>query len=137
MKMKWRFALILAMFLLVAGCASGPVLYPNAYLQQVGEEQAHQDIADCETKADAYVKSTKALQVAKSTAVGAVGGAVVGGAVGAVTGHLGRGVGVGAAAGAASGLVHGVVKASQPSPVFKSFVNRCLQEKGYEPIGWQ
>ena len=121
----------------ITGCATGPVLYPNDHLKKVGEEQAHKDIADCETLADQYVKSDAGIAAAKSVAIGAAGGAVVGGAVGAVTGRFGRGVAIGAAGGAASGLVHGIIKASQPTPLFKNFVNRCLRDKGYEPIGWQ
>ncbi|MFA5182434.1 MAG: cell envelope biogenesis protein OmpA [Syntrophales bacterium] len=123
--------------LLLAGCASGPVLYPNAHLKQVGQEQAQRDIDDCRQKADAYVKSDAAKTIAKDTAIGGVGGAVVGGTMGAVTGSFGKGVGVGAAGGAAAGLVTGAIKASKPSPVYKTFVNRCLSEKGYDAIGWQ
>ena len=123
--------------LLLTGCATGPVLYPNAHLQEVGEAQAHQDIAACELLADQYVKSDEGIAVAKSTAIGGAGGAVVGGAVGAVTGSFGRSVGIGAAAGAATGLVHGIIQASEPSPIFKNFMIRCLQEKGYEVIGWE
>ncbi|HNT67696.1 MAG TPA: hypothetical protein PKK79_00920 [Syntrophorhabdaceae bacterium] len=128
----------IAAALFLAGCASqGPVLYPNAYLKRVGEEQARRDIADCERLADEYAGSGEGAQVAKSTAAGGAGGAVVGTAVGAVTGDIGRGAGVGAVAGAASGLVRGVSKASQPDPVYKNFVNKCLRDKGYEPIGWK
>ncbi|MDD2315946.1 MAG: cell envelope biogenesis protein OmpA [Desulfobacterales bacterium] len=123
--------------LLLTGCATGPVLYPNAHLQEVGEAQAHQDIAACELLADQYVKSDEGIAVAKSTAIGGAGGAVVGGAVGAVTGSFGRSVGIGAAAGAATGLVHGIIQASEPSPIFKNFMIRCLQEKGYEVVGWE
>jgi outer membrane lipoprotein SlyB len=123
--------------LFLAGCATGPVLYPNAHLKKVGETQAHQDIAACEALANQYVKSEAGLAAARDTAIGAAGGAVIGGAAGAVTGNLGRGIGVGAATGAAAGLVHGIIKGSEPTPVFKSFVNRCLQERGYDPIGWQ
>ena len=125
------------LILFLAGCATGPVLYPNAHLQEVGEAQAHQDIAECELLADQYVKSDEGIAAAKSTAIGAAGGAVVGGAVGAVTGSFGRSVGVGAAAGAATGLVHGIIQASEPTPIFKNFMIRCLQEKGYEVIGWE
>jgi len=124
-------------FLFLTGCASGPVLYPNAHLQRVGETQAQKDVALCEAQADAYVKSDAGIAAAKSMAIGGAGGAVVGGAVGAVTGNLGRGAGVGAAAGAATGLVQGIVQASEPSPVFKNFMIRCLSEKGYEVIGWE
>lgn len=123
--------------LFFTGCASGPVLYPNAHVQKVGEAQAHKDIAECEVLADQYVKSDAGIAAAKSTAIGGAGGAVIGGTAGAVTGSLGRGIGIGAATGAASGLVHGIIQASKPSPIFKNFMNRCLQEKGYEVIGWE
>jgi len=124
-------------FLFLTGCASGPVLYPNAHLQKVGEAQAQKDVAECEVLADRYVKSDAGIAAAKSTAIGGVGGAVIGGTAGAVTGNLGRGLGAGAATGAAAGLVHGIIKASEPSPIFKNFMIRCLQEKGYEVIGWE
>jgi outer membrane lipoprotein SlyB len=114
-----------------------PVLYPNEHLKSVGQEQAKRDIEECDRMAAAYIKSGGGREVAKSTATGAVGGTVVGGAVGAVTGDFGRGLGVGAAAGAASGCFHGLLRSSQPSPVHKNFADRCLREKGYEPVGWQ
>jgi hypothetical protein len=82
--------------------------------------------------AESYVKANPGAKVVGGTIAGGAGGAVMGGAVGAVTGDLARGT----AAGAASGLVRGIYKASQPSPVYKAFVNRCLKEKGYDPIGW-
>jgi outer membrane lipoprotein SlyB len=128
---------ILLIVMFFAGCATGPVLYPNAHLKKVGEDQAHRDIAACEQQANVYVKSDAGIAAAKSTVVGTVGGAVVGGAIGAITGDFGRGIAIGAAGGAAAGLVQGIVQASKPSPVFINFVDRCLREKGYEPIGWK
>ncbi|MEO0248404.1 MAG: cell envelope biogenesis protein OmpA, partial [candidate division WOR-3 bacterium] len=103
----------------------------------VGDEQAQRDVAQCKQMADNYIQSNPGGDVAKSTAVGAAGGAVVGAAVGAVTGAFGRNVGVGAAAGGASGLFYGILRGSEPSPTYKGFVDRCLRERGYEPIGWQ
>jgi len=124
--------------LLLAGCGyQRPVLYPNPYLKQVGEPQAQADIAECMTQAQTYVKSNPEAKVAGSTAVGAGAGAAVGGAMGSITGHLGTGAAIGAAGGAVAGVIRGTSRASQPSPVFKDFVNRCLREKGYEPIGWE
>ena len=129
---------MLALVSLAAGCAApAPVLYPNAHLQSVGQQRAEQDIADCRTAADAYVRSNPAGTVAGSTAAGAAGGALIGGAVGAVTGDLGRGAAIGAAGGGASGLLHGGASARQKSPTYRSFVDRCLAEKGYEVIGWE
>jgi outer membrane lipoprotein SlyB len=129
----------LGMFIMIlfAGCAWNPVLYPNAHLANVGNDQAERDIAECRQQADLYVKSDAAKEAAKDTAIGGIGGAVVGGAIGAVDGSFGRGVGVGAAGGAAAGLFSGIIKASQPDPLYINFVNRCLNEKGYDIIGWQ
>jgi len=65
-------------------------------------------------------------------ASGAVGGAILGGA--------GLGAMVGAASGAVWGLMTGLFHAvgpSQPNQTYTNFVNRCLQEKGYEVTGWQ
>ncbi len=126
--------------LLVAGCAGksqGPVLYPNQHLKAVGEERAQADIADCSRLAEAYVKANPNAKVVKGVIVGGAGGAAVGAAVGAVTGGLGRGALVGGVAGATAGLVRGAYKSSKPTPVYKAFVNRCLTERGYEPIGWE
>lgn len=129
---------ILILLVFSSACATPrPVLYPNAHLKNVGEIQAKQDIDDCLRQAETYIKSHPEGEVAGNTAKGGITGAVVGGAVGAVTGDLGRGIGAGAAGGAAWGFMHGWFKSSQPSLVQKEFVNRCLREKGYEPIGWE
>lgn len=129
---------ITVIILLFAGCASqSPVLYPNAYLKSVGEAQAQNDIEECSHLADAYVKANPGAKVIGGVIVGGAGGAIVGGAVGAVTGNIGRGAAVGGVAGATSGLIHGIYRASKPSPVYKAFVNHCLRDKGYEPLGWE
>jgi outer membrane lipoprotein SlyB len=128
-------ALILFSF---TGCGyQRPILYPNTHLKQVGEAQAQTDIAECMKMAEAYVKSHPEVKVAGSTAGGAAAGAAVGGAMGSVTGHLGTGAAIGAAGGAVAGAIRGVSGASRPSPTYKNFVNRCLREKGYDPIGWE
>jgi uncharacterized protein YcfJ len=127
---------------LAVGCshAQSPVLYPNAKLEQVGKAQAQADISTCRQRADEYVSSgaATAKEVGKDTAVGGVGGAAVGAVAGAVSGGgAGRGAAIGAATGATAGAVHGAVKSSGPNPIYKSFVDRCLRDKGYEVIGWQ
>ena len=132
--------LVFAVALGLAGCASAqsPILYPNAHLQQVGQDQAERDIAACRELASQNVPSAAGKEIGKDTAVGAVGGAAVGAVAGAVSGHgAGRGAAIGAATGGTAGAVHGAAKQTGPSPVYKSFVNRCLREKGYEVMGWQ
>jgi outer membrane lipoprotein SlyB len=106
-------------------------------VQQAGEVRAQQDIDECTRKAESYVKENPAGDVAKSTATGAVVGAAVGAAVGAITGNFGQGLAIGASSGGIWGFFGGLFQAAEPSPVQKQFVERCLREKGYEPIGWK
>jgi hypothetical protein len=125
----------------LAGCSASPrpVFYPNAHLSQVGEAQLQQDIDACMAAAEAAGVSRSggageaAGNVAKTAAIGSAAGA----AGGAVRGHAGRGAAVGAAAGAAGGSMRELFRTRQPDPIFKNFVDRCLKEKGYEPIGWK
>lgn len=139
--------IVLATFGLAAcSRAQKPVLYPNVKLQQVTKSQAESDIEECRKLASEYVENTAGKDIGKGAAVGGATGGAAGAAGGAVHGAMsGRGAGAGAAigaatgaaAGAAAGAVRGAVKQTEPSPVYKRFVNRCLRERGYEVIGWQ
>ncbi len=123
----------------LGGCAaSRPVLYPNQTLSQRGQAGGDAAIQDCRRKADAAnVDDSQAGAVAKSTGVGAAVGAATGAAVGAVLGNAGRGAAAGAAGGGAQGLIGGMFRSSGPSPLYKSYVDRCLRDQGYEVIGWK
>src|SRR5436309_3006240 len=66
-------------------------------------------------------------------AVGAAGGAVGG----AVVGAAGSGSAIGAASGATMGLLRGLFSSPKPSQAYMHFVDRCLKERGYEPMGWE
>jgi len=123
----------------LSSCAAKrPVLYPNYHLTMVGQETAASDIDDCMELARNYgAGEDKAEQVAKDTATGAAVGGATGAAVGAVVGNLGKGAGAGAAGGAAGALTRGVIRSGDPDPIYRRFVEKCLREKGYEPIGWQ
>lgn len=137
--MQMKTAIMIIVCLAAAGCSKSvrPVLYPNAHLNAVGQEQAQQDIAACGALADAHVKNNPGAGVARDAAKGGAIGAATGAAAGAVWGHAGRGAAAGAAGGVTAGAMRGIFRAKDPSPVYKSFVNRCLREKGYDPIGWQ
>jgi hypothetical protein len=135
-----------AMFgvLFLTACSSAhPVLYPNAHLQSVGKEVANDDIEACKLAAEeagAQAGGAKAGQVATNTAVGAGVGAASGAVGGAISGAIGRGSMIGAASGAVWGLLTGLFHAAGPSPpnqAYTNFVNRCLQDRGYEVTGWQ
>jgi len=141
MKTLFTVAVVALAFIIAqAGCAHSqrPVLYPNDHLKQVGHDEAQVEIDECMRLATEYgADSSSGGKVAKDTAGGAVVGGAVGAATGAVLGSAGRGLAAGAAGGAAGGLARGAFSSDRQDPVFRQFVDRCLREKGYEPIGWR
>jgi hypothetical protein len=135
-----RVALFLVMTMCLVSCASKPILYPNQHYKDVGQETAERDIEECTQmakEAGATPSQGKTGQVAGSTAGGGAVGSAAGAVGGAVVGHAGRGVMVGAASGATAGFIRGLFRRSPPSQAFKQFVQRCLMERGYDPVGWE
>lgn len=131
---------ILVGLLLSACSAPKPILYPNAHYQQIGQAGVEHDIAECfemAKEAGAGSNQGKAGQVAGNTAAGAAIGSAAGAVGGAIVGRPGRGAMVGAASGATAGLLRGLFRKSPPSEAYKQFVNRCLKERGYDPVGWE
>ncbi len=135
-----KFILILAIAMSMAGCsATRPVLYPNEHLKAVGPDAAERDIDDCMAlakSAGANSGSGAAGHVATTTAVGAALGAATGAVGGAIVGSAGTGAAIGAASGGTAGLLGGIFSRPQHSPAFENFVNRCLQDRGYQSMGW-
>jgi len=136
-------AWVLCMALMLSACSGPrPILYENPHLKSVGKEVADQDIQACREAAEsagAEAGRGKAGGVAKNTAVGAGVGAASGAVGGAISGSPGMGAAIGAASGAVWGLLMGLFSAgsSQPNQAYTNYVNRCLQDKGYEVTGWQ
>lgn len=131
--------LVLLVMILANGCSSKrPVFYPNAHLKAVGMTSAQRDTDQCMRLAyESGADSGKTAAVVKDTAkVGAVGGAT-GAVVGAIDGDVGRDAAIGAAGAATATLTSGLFDAAEYDPLFMRFVEQCLREKGYEPIGWK
>lgn len=141
MKREGTGCAICILTVLLSGCAGPkPILYPNAHLQTVGQDTAKQDIAECRDMAEAAGAKPgegKAGQVAGSTAVGAGVGAAGGAVGGAILGATGSGSAIGAASGATMGLLRGLFSRPRPGQGYINFVDRCLKERGYEPVGWE
>jgi hypothetical protein len=132
--------LILPSMTLAACSTPRPVLYPNAQLTRVGDAAAQRDVDDCMQRAEQYVSSGggHAAQTATETGTGAAAGATIGVVGGAITGSPGEGAAVGAATGATAGLLHSLFSGSHgPDSTYANFVERCLRERGYDPIGWR
>ena len=135
-------ALAFSALLVIAasGCASSPrpVLYPNAHYQTVGKATAEQDIAECMRLAEqSGVSDGKAGQAARGTAGAAAVGGAAGAAAGAVRGDVGRTAAAGAAAAGAARATRSLLNSAEPDSIYKSFVNKCLRDEGYEPLGWK
>jgi hypothetical protein len=125
----------------VACAGPKPILYPNAHYQRVGESVAESDIEGCRVAADAAGANrdpSKVTRAARSTVAGGAIGGAAGAAGGAVVGHAGRGAGFGAASGAAAALMRSLLfQRKTTSQAHINYVDRCLQDLGYEPVGWQ
>jgi hypothetical protein len=139
----FRSVTLVFVLLASAGCATQrPVLYSNDHLKRVGSSVAERDPNDCLRQVEKYVASNGRVDSAVNrAATGAVTGgtidAAAGAAGGAIVGHAGTGAAIGGAAGATRGLILGLWVTQNPSPVYRNFVNRCLRDKSYDPIGWQ
>ena len=125
-----------AAVLVMLGCATRPIVYPNDKLRRTEGQTLEADIDACMAEARQYLETGRTKQVAKDTAEGAVVGGAVGAATGAVLGE-GRGAGAGAAGGAAGAFTRSILRSRDPDPVEKAYVNRCLNQKGYDVLGWR
>ena len=140
-KEKMTIILIMAICLIaISGCATKrPVLYPNDTLQQVGKTQSQADIDDCMQFAEDHgAKENAGGKIVKDSVGSALVGAAAGAAMAAVFGgDVGRSAAVGAAGAGAATATRGAIDSGDPDAVFRSFVEKCLREKGYEPTGWR
>ena len=124
------------------GCAGPePILYRNDHYQDVGERVAQSDIEGCRESADAagaHRDPSKVTRTGRNTVAGGAIGGAAGAAGGAILGHAGRGAAVGAASGAAAALVRSLFFGRPTtSDAHIGYVNRCLRDLGYDPVGWQ
>ncbi len=123
----------------LAACATQqPVIYQNPQSQTVSDAQINQDVNECMTLARnaGASDSTKAGDVAATTAKSGAVGAASGAVGGAVVGSVGTGAAVGAASAATAGLLHSIFREQKASPAFRNYVTRCLGDRGYEVSGW-
>ena len=136
----FRLAICSAFVFCCLACAAAkhPILSPNDHLQEMAPEAVRHDIDECIRLAkEAGPGMAQGKQIARQTA----GGAVIGAAAGAVSGAITGGPGIGAAAGAAGGATWSFLGGLFTSKNFddrkKRYIDDCLRQKGYNPIGWQ
>ena len=125
-------------FLTSCSSTRTPAFYPNDHLNRVGNIQAEVDSKYCQALADQYVKQpNRYSSTAKEGTIGGALGAATGAVAGAITrGNVGRSLGAGAAVGAIWSIANDLRRTGNVSPTYQRFVERCLQQKGYETVGW-
>lgn len=130
-------AVLLACLFAVTACAhQKPRVYPDSTAQTRGPAQVQRDITACENLAKANGVDYGDGGTARRTVEGGVVGGAGGAAAGAILGNAGRGAATGAAYGATTGFFRGLFAGERAHPTYRRFVDRCLQDKGYDPIGW-
>lgn len=117
---------------LIAGCSSKPSrpkLYPNALYNTKGAEGIKTDIDECLAKAQDYLNTPegKELKMGIQTRHSSFGTSV-GFGFGSSR-RSGFGVGFGQTYGNRDSL-------SSEEKVIRIFTNECLEEKGYQVLGW-
>lgn len=121
--------------------AVSPILSPNDQYKKVGENRVQADINACRIEAEDYYRSSiryDKKNAAKSTTGMAVQGAALGALVSVVTmQRFGSAGGAGAAIGATAAAMEGASKSGTETPEYKSYVNSCLEAKGYKVIDWK
>lgn len=133
------YCLVLTIVMSLGACsAKRPVLYPNAYLKEIGQTKANQEIDDCIRIANEYqAGGDRSKEIAKNTGKAGIVGAATGAVIGAITGDFGRAAAIGGAGAATATMGSGLMSSDEPDPVFKRFVEQCLREKGLQPLGWR
>lgn len=122
---------------LCAGCATNePILYSSTG-ETAGGEAAIAECHNLALAAGAQPTGGQVGEVARDTTRGAALGAATGAVGGAIAGSAGSGAGIGAATGATASLLHSIFGSDAPNPAYRAFVERCLRDRGFEPVGWK
>lgn len=122
-----------------AFAAPKPQLYPNAYLNKVGPQQAKTDMNNCRLQAEDHLEEQGASARPGGTALkGAAKGAARGALAATImNGKAGRGAGAGAALGGLGAAGEAAKEKREGSPEYRAYVEACLEDKGYKVIGWK
>jgi uncharacterized protein YcfJ len=123
---------------IACAAAKHPMLAPNEHLQGMTADAVQRDIDECMRLAkEAGPGAARGKQIAGQTAGGTAIGAAAGAVAGAISGGPGLGAAAGAAGGATAGLLRGLFGSSDLDSGQQRYVEDCLRQKGYNPIGWQ
>jgi hypothetical protein len=134
---KYSISLLLVMMLFA--CASySPIFYQNKKFLDAGPVVADQDFQNCKIEAENYLKEYKSKGAWKEARRKALIGSIVGAALmGSSTETFVGGALVGSlAGGVAGGFSHVGNDKVKPDEIKNNYISRCLNQKGYDIIGW-
>ena len=134
--------LIIFTIFALTSCSYKPIFYQNQTYVQNGKDAAEAESKRCSTEADEYLKQFKARRAAKEAGRKAVVGGVIGTATGAIFGRTMKSTLVGTAIGAGVGAAMGTLSVAgedkvKPDQMKQRYVTNCLNQKGYEVLGWE
>ena len=137
-----NFILLLTIFSLTSCFSYKPILFQNETYQLNGKEAADKEIDRCSKEASEYLKQFKARRAAKEAGRNAVIGGVIGTASGAIFGRNMKSTLIGTAIGAGVGAAMGALSVAgedkvKPDQMKQRYVANCLNQKGYEVLGWE
>lgn len=133
---------LVALTLGLTACASSsPVVYSKKKDSVAMDARTQRDVSECSARADSRVgrngiKGAQVAQQAGSTAAVGFVAAAVGSVVSNTRGAFERARG--AAAGGASGMATKILLDwNQGDDVFQGYVEKCLEQRGHEVLGWR
>lgn len=128
--------------LLLAGCAAPmPVVYRESALNDAAAQRVERDVAACRTQADRVfgANANDARSVARTGAKYGLADFFEEAAEALVEGS--RRAWEKARAGAAGGAANAITKLlfdwREPDPVYRKYVERCLERRGHDVLGWR
>jgi outer membrane lipoprotein SlyB len=141
-------ALLLATAALAGGCATQqqPVVYQKAVPSAAQQQRVQADAQTCRARAEAAVGINQRRQASKPDGAAVQGAArvgLIGFAATAVGGLVASSKDVwqraraGAAAGVTGAATKTVLEWNDPDKVFLEYVERCMEDRGHEVLGWR
>ena len=139
---RWALRAALLWACAAAGCATtSPVVYQTSKPTASQSQRLAKDVQACEQRASSAVgvNGRNATQAAQSSArVGAIGFAAT--AVGALVNSsrdAWQRARAGAAGGAAGVATKTLLEWNDPDKVYQEYVERCLDDRGHDVLGWR
>lgn len=136
-----NFLLFFLIFSLVSCVSYKPIFDQNKKFNDVGQNVANQDFENCKIQADNHLKQYKAQRIANEASRKALLGSIFGGLMGLVFGNSFESTISGAIAGGIFGGIYGGASVAsegnlKPDEIKQKHITRCLNQQGYDIIGW-